>query len=141
MTQQTQRGLLLDTCALLWLFGDSPMRGAVRQAIDEAASSPVLQLSPISIWELGMLVAKSRVALSMPPEQWVDHVLDSPSVQQAAMTSQILLDSSFLPGNPPRDPADRIIISTARHLSLAIVTRDQPILDYAEQGHVAAQAC
>jgi PIN domain nuclease of toxin-antitoxin system len=54
---------------------------------------------------------------------------------------EILADSCALPGKPPNDPADRIIIATARESDMTIVTRDRLILDYARAGHVRAMAC
>lgn len=57
------------------------------------------------------------------------------------MPPSILLGSSFLPGKPPNDPADRIIAATARDLDATLLTRDRMLLDYAEQGHIRAIAC
>ena len=59
----------------------------------------------------------------------------------ADLTPAIFIDSSFLPGQPPRDPADRIIIATARENDLTILTRDRLILEYAKAGNVRALAC
>ena len=141
MTQTVPKGILLDTCATLWLLEGSPLAVEAREAIADAERKSAVYLSPISVWEIGMLVAKHRIALAIPPERWIDSALNRPGVQLADMPPQVLLDSSFLPGSPPGDPADRIIIATARHLRLSVITRDQPILDYAKLGHVAAQAC
>ena len=57
------------------------------------------------------------------------------------MPPDILIGSSFLPGKPPRDPADRILAVTAREYGYQLVTRDRPLLDYADQGHIRALAC
>ena len=57
------------------------------------------------------------------------------------MTPDRLVNSSNLPGDLHRDPADRIIIATARELGMTILTRDRMILDYAARGHVSAMAC
>jgi PIN domain nuclease of toxin-antitoxin system len=59
----------------------------------------------------------------------------------AELSPQILIASSFLPGDPPTDPADRIFAATAREYGYTLVTRDRPLLDYAEQGHLKALAC
>ncbi len=64
-----------------------------------------------------------------------------PGVTLEGLTPDILIDSSLLPGEPHGDPADRIIIATARALDLTVVTRDRHILNYAERGHVRALAC
>ena len=58
-----------------------------------------------------------------------------------SLTPAILIDSSFLPGDFHNDPADRIIVATARALDFVVVTRDRAILDYAKQGYVRALAC
>jgi len=57
------------------------------------------------------------------------------------MSPDLLIASSFLPGEPPRDPADRIMLATARDLGAALVTRDRALLDYGGQGHVKIVAC
>jgi PIN domain nuclease of toxin-antitoxin system len=54
---------------------------------------------------------------------------------------ETLIESSFLPGEPPRDPADRIVLATARAHALPVMTRDRAILAYAEAGHVGAIPC
>lgn len=133
--------LLLDTCAVIWLFNRSPLDPAARAAIADAASAGRLFVSPFSGWEIGMLVRKGRIALTMPPALWFAKVVDHPSITLASLHHDILIESSFLPADPPGDPADRIIVATARHAGLAVVTRDRPILDYAARGHVAALAC
>jgi len=118
------------------------MSDAAVSAIGESldAGTPVL-VSPITAWERGILVAKGRIASPMTPKRWFDLLLSQPGVELAEMSIDILIDSSFLPGAPQGDPADRIIIATARSHDLTIVTRDRAILDYATQGHVRALAC
>jgi PIN domain nuclease of toxin-antitoxin system len=59
----------------------------------------------------------------------------------ADISVKILIASSFLPGTPPRDPADRIIAATAREHGYQLVTRDGLLLDYAAEGHIQALAC
>jgi PIN domain nuclease of toxin-antitoxin system len=49
--------------------------------------------------------------------------------------------SSFLPGKPPRDPADRILLATARDLGATLVTRDRALLQYGAEGQVSTIAC
>jgi PIN domain nuclease of toxin-antitoxin system len=101
---------------------------------------PVL-ISPISAWELGMLIAKRRYLSSLSPWGWFERVLAAPGVKLADMTSGVLIAASFLPGQPPNDPADRIIAATAREFGCVVVTGDRPLLRYAEQGHLRAMAC
>lgn len=133
--------LLLDTCAVIWLFNRSPLNAGARTAISEAATAGRLYVSPFSGWEIGMLVRKRKIALTMPPRVWFSKVVDHPAITLAGLHHDILIESSFLPADPPGDPADRIVVATARQSGLTIITRDGPILDYAALGHVSALAC
>jgi PIN domain nuclease of toxin-antitoxin system len=133
--------LLLDTCAVIWLFNGAPISHEAREAISQAAKDNDLYVSPFSAWEIGMLTRKGRIALTMSPALWFSKVAGHPSVTLAPLSPDLLVESSFLPGEPPGDPADRIVISTARQLGCMIVTRDRPILDYSSRGHVGALAC
>jgi PIN domain nuclease of toxin-antitoxin system len=98
-------------------------------------------VSPLAAWEIGTLVAKQRVHLTLSPELWFEDLLAQPGVRLAPLTPSILLASTALPGNPPPDLADRIIAATARALDLVVITRDRQMLDYAQQGHLRAIAC
>lgn len=134
-------GILLDTCAVLWVFGGDDVLPDARRAIEEAAQENRLFISPISAWEIGMLVAKGRIALSIPVREWIEQVFAHASVMDAGLTVSVLTASSFLPGRIHGDPADRIIVATARARGLSVATRDRLILDYARQGHVKAVSC
>lgn len=134
--------LLLDTCAAIWMVDGAPIAEAVVEAMNVSATRniPVL-ISPISAWERAMLVAKGRLRSPVPPKLWFERILTGGGLQLAPMSPDILADASFLPEPLHRDPADRIIIATARALDLTIVTRDERILGYAALGHVRALAC
>jgi PIN domain nuclease of toxin-antitoxin system len=98
-------------------------------------------VSAISAWEVGLLVARNRIGLSARPERWFRKVLAIPGVKLAELTPDILIESSFLPGDPPRDPADRIILATARDIGATLITRDRALLKYGEDGLVSAIPC
>lgn len=134
--------LLLDTCAMIWLAAGRPVAAPAAEALTEAhrESAPVL-VSPISAWEVGMLVSRGRLALSIPPRRWIKRLLSLGGLRLADLSVDVLLDSSFLPGQPPRDPADRIVIATARDTAARILTRDRAILAYAAAGHASALPC
>jgi PIN domain nuclease of toxin-antitoxin system len=134
--------LLLDTCALIWLAEEAPIAKAARDAVaDAVADDRPIYISPISSWEIGLLISSGRLRLPLPPDAWFERVLAAPGVQLVEMPLRVLIASSFLPGIPPRDPVDRIIAATARNGDYRIMTRDRQLLDYAEQGHVKALAC
>jgi PIN domain nuclease of toxin-antitoxin system len=134
--------LLLDTCAIIWIASNEPIRPEAKSAIDAAVSGDhKVRVSPISAWELGLLSAKGRMPTAMPPSTMFRDVAMAEGVAVEALSPDVLIASSFLPGALHRDPADRILIATARAQGLTIVTRDRVILDYAEQGHVRAMVC
>jgi PIN domain nuclease of toxin-antitoxin system len=134
--------LLLDTCAAIWISNDEPISSQALDAMREAhEADDSIYVSPITAWELGLLVSRGRMSLLMPPDRWFFRLLQAPGLRLADMPPELLIASSFLPGTPPRDPADRILAATAREYGYALVTRDRPLLDYAEQGHIQALAC
>lgn len=134
--------LLLDTCAAIWLVEDEPMAPAALAELDRAAAENVaVFVSPMTAWEIGQLNARGHLTMSMSPRAWFEALLATPGAVLADLSPNILMSSSFLPGTPPRDPADRIIAATAREKGLKLITRDKLLLKYAEQGHIEAMAC
>lgn len=134
--------LLLDTCAVIWTSAGAALADEAIQALDQAEDDgiPVL-VSPITAWEIGLLVARGCLAFPIEPRAWFDRLMEAPNIKLADLPPSVLIASSFLPGTPPRDPADQIIIATAREQNLTIVTRDRHMLHYASAGHVHALAC
>jgi PIN domain nuclease of toxin-antitoxin system len=134
--------LLLDTCALIWIAEDEPIGSEAADVLGSAnQAGAVTYISPISAWEVGLLVARARLKLLITPQRWFQRVLDTPTVRLADMSPDLLIASSFLPGKPPRDPADRIVIATAREYGCTLITRDEALLAYGEQGHVGVVRC
>lgn len=129
--------ILLDTCAALWLANRSPLTD---RALDALRASRGIFVSPVTAWEIGQLAARRRLSLSMDTVIWWEALLAA-GIQLAPADAAILIASSSLPGAQLRDPADRIIVATARTRGYRIMTRDRPILNYAASGHVQAIAC
>ena len=129
--------LLLDTCAVLWLAQGADMTPASRTAIADRA----LNVSPISAWEIANLVCKGRIAATQPVASWFNQTVGKMAASLPPLSIEILTGSCSLPGSPPDDPADRIIIATARQSDMTVVTRDRKILDYSRAGHVRTLVC
>jgi len=135
--------LVLDTCAMIWLFERQPMKQESRDAIQDAARVDGVLVSPVSAWEIGMLASRAsmRARFDPSPRIWLDDVLRLPGVRVTALTPHVAIESAFLPGTIHSDPADRLLIATARDLGMPLVTRDARILAYARLGHVDAIPC
>ena len=135
------RPILLDTCAAIWLSNSSALTDEAENALQEAQRvGTQILLSPITAWEVGMLVSKGRLLLTLPPLKWFEAMLES-GVDLAELSPEVLVSSSSLPGLPLRDPADRIIAATARLEGYTLMTRDKPLLAFADAGHATAIAC
>ena len=134
--------LLLDTHTAIWLTENQPIASTAVEAIDAVyQSGGMLLVSPITAWEVGLLVSRNRLSLVAKPERWFQRLLAIPGVRLADLSPDILIASSFLPGEPPRDPADRILLATARESGATLVTRDRLLLKYGEDGQVSTVAC
>jgi len=134
--------LLLDTCAALWISENVRIAPNAVAAMHEAyrQSLPTF-VSPITAWEVGQLVSRHRLHLITSPQRWFARLLEVRGVQLIGLSPDILIASSFLPGRPPRDPADRILAATARDLCATLITRDRALLDYGAAGHISVLAC
>jgi len=120
--------IVLDTATWLWRASDPKrLTTSARRAIDEAERALVCA---ISVWEVAMLVAKRRIRLDRPVEQWVDIALALPGIQLAPLEPAIAVRSTKLPGEFHPDPADRIIVATALENGVPIITPDGRIRSY-----------
>jgi PIN domain nuclease of toxin-antitoxin system len=138
----TELPLLLDTCAAIWITEEQALATEALTAIERShRSGQFIYVSPITAWEIGLLVSRGKLTSPMSAQRWFERLLAAPGVRLAEMAHDILIASSFLPGAPPRDPADRILAATAREQGYRLLTRDSPLLTYARQGHLQALAC
>jgi len=129
--------LLLDTHCWIWMqFGwINRFSAQGRVAVEQAARRGVLQVSVISVWELGMLEAKGRLELQMSCSEWVREALATPGLSLAPLSPEIALESSRLPGQFHGDPADRILVATARTSGGRLITKDRKLLEYGRGRH------
>lgn len=131
--QLKQYKLLLDTHIWIWtMMGSEKINPHFRASLEQNAKNENIFISAISIWELGMLVARKRVELEMDCLDWVEQVLENSYLNLIPLTPRIAIQSSCLPENPHGDPADRILIATAHEYHAILVTHDQKILEYGE---------
>jgi PIN domain nuclease of toxin-antitoxin system len=133
--------VLLDTHSWIWLMnGESRVqKSSVLKTIELAAKKSELYISSISLWEVGMLEAKGRIRFQQPCLVWVKKALETTGLSVLDISPETAIESSRLPQDFLVDPADRIIVATARTMDLLLVTEDQKILAYSEAGFVDAQ--
>lgn len=129
--------VLLDTHALVWLLAGNERLGVrSRKVIEEAAEEGGLYLSAISPWEIAMLVSKGRLMLAQDVGEWIQAALALPGIRLEPLSPEVAVASTRLPGALHPDPADRIIVATARRLEATLVTADGLLIEYAAAGHL-----
>ena len=122
--------IILDTHIWVWWVDDSQqLRDRQRQIIQDNVQNG-LGVSAISCWEVAKLVEYERLELACVVEEWMEQAMAYPGLQLLELTPQIAIESTKLPGSFYRDPADQIIVATARVYDIPLLTADRRILQY-----------
>ena len=132
----TVERLVLDTHSLIWYLEGLELSEAQVQTIEERRQANHLYISAISVWEVAMLINKRKAAISISINEWLQRVLAIPGLQVIDLSLTILIDSCYLPDFEHRDPADRMIVASARAIDGHLLTFDQKILAYAAHGYL-----
>ncbi len=124
--------VLLDTHTLLWWQADGERlsdlaRGHITSAVE-------VLVSPVSCWEISMLVEKGRVVLDRPTVMWVNDLFTDPRIEVAELTSAVAVEAGQL-HDFHGDPADRLIYATSRAAGVSLITKDRRLHDYAQHDH------
>ena len=124
---------LLDTHTWIWWnMNPRKLSSKVRELIEKSSRYEEILLSAISPWEFCKLLEKKRVGISCDPENWINIALDMPKLRLVPLSPVIAYRSTILPQPFHSDPADQIIVATARQENATILTRDEKILAYAD---------
>ena len=124
--------LLLDTHIWIWnVLEPDKLKKSVARAIEDQSNE--LWLSPISIWELSILVAKQRIELDDDVPSWVSRALGQTTFREAPLTNEVALEVSKIRFSH-RDPADHFIAASAKVFDLTLVTADPRLLALKRQG-------
>jgi PIN domain nuclease of toxin-antitoxin system len=125
--------LVLDTH--IWLdvaLGrERALSPRILRKLDRAAIAGSLYVAAITPWEVATLVRVGRIRVNGPVAEFITESLRETRTAVAPLEPSIAVDSVELPAWDHRDPADRMIVATARHLGAVLLTRDAAILDYA----------
>ncbi len=122
--------ILLDTHTWWWALSEPENLSVLaRQQIEQ---TPFGQrcIASISLWEFAMMAQRRRIQLTISAREWLDYALQEAQTRVLPLSAEIALDSCNLPGEFHKDPADRLIVSTARSYGISLVTKDQKIRDY-----------
>jgi PIN domain nuclease of toxin-antitoxin system len=121
--------VLLDTCAFIWAIAD--VESLSKEAVDLLGSEEtVVYFSPVSCAEIACLCQKQRLSLNEHWKTWFDRYVALNAWTAVDISLPIIQEAYALPGEFHADPADRIIVGTARFKRMAILTADRKIIDY-----------
>jgi len=130
--------LILDTHIWIWAInGDEKIqRSGFLNQIQKSVKNNNIFISAISLWEVAMLVSKGRLKLSENTLEWINNASSAPGLSIQPLTPEIAFESTILPDNFHGDPADRLIVATARVRNATLLTFDQEIIKYSKKGYV-----
>jgi PIN domain nuclease of toxin-antitoxin system len=134
--------IILDTCALITFMNGEPMRRAAIRAIGDAQRRASVLVPSVAALEIARKVALGRLRLSSGtlPRVWFARALSEPGFKEWPITAEIAIAAYELPEPFHKDPADRLIVATARLVDAPVVTVDRKILAYGQLGHVRTVA-
>ena len=123
---------LLDTHVLIWWLNDRErLSPAQREVVESAGAQSPLMVSDISLWEVAMLHGLGRIRLTLPLREWLEKAVAPPLVRRHGISPAIAAELAALPDFFHRDPADRILVATARVHGATLLTQDRRIVDAA----------
>ncbi|MCR1793170.1 MULTISPECIES: type II toxin-antitoxin system VapC family toxin [unclassified Leptospira] len=130
--------IVLDTHAWIWLMeGDPKMeKEPILRKLYRHIPHRGIYISEISGWEVGMLIVKKRIQISGTLNRWLQDAYTAPGIQPYRLTPEVIVESVNLPDSFHGDPADRIIVATARVLNAELVTKDKEIIKYGKKGNL-----
>lgn len=132
-----ERPLVLDTHVWIWTInGDPTITLSTRQKIRLALQKSRVLIPAICVWEVAMLWKRNRIQLREPLLDWVRAALEKSGFSLVPITDTIAVESALLPGKFHNDPADCLIVATARLEKAVLFTRDSRIMEYGRAGHV-----
>lgn len=132
--------VLLDTHAWIWLMEDNPHFKKFKSAIDELVPESNILVSTISLWEVAMIESKRRIRFPVSVLEWLRKAVTAPGLRVIPISPEIAVESCQLPELFHGDPADKLLIATARIFDSRLVTHDKKILTYAQKGHLEVLA-
>jgi PIN domain nuclease of toxin-antitoxin system len=130
--------IILDTHVFLWLINGNKeiIDSGFLPVINRAIKNNSIIIPAISLWEISMLVAKQRIILHENTLDWLKNATSAPGISIYPISPEVAYESTILPGNFHGDPADRMIVATARINNGTLLTFDKEIITYSQYGYV-----
>ena len=122
--------ILLDTHTWIWSHSATKLLSDNVKKLIEKTQTDQRAIASISIWEFAMMVTKGRINVKIDPKRWLNNSIDNSGLRVIELTPEIAMESCNLPGDFHKDPADRIIVATARAHNLTLLTKDRRIIEY-----------
>lgn len=122
--------ILLDTHVWWWSLNEP-------EKLSETAFNTIKEtkidqraIASISIWEFAMMATRKKIELTITPAEWLSYALEKTGIRVKEISPAVAMEACHLPGNFHKDPADRIIVATARVNNMALITKDKKIIEY-----------
>lgn len=114
---------------LYWLGRDPRLTPRQRKLLKSASEEEPLWVSDISLWEIATLAGLGRIRLHLPLRDWLEAAVAPPLVQRVSISPAVAAEVAVLPDTFHRDPADRIIVASARTIGATVLTQDRRIIE------------
>lgn len=124
--------IVLDTHVWWWILSEPDRVSEKVRKIIKNTPPGERAIASISIWEFAMMASRGRIKLSISSKKWIDYAVNKTGLRVLELNGDIAVESCNLPGEFHKDPADRIIVATARVHKAILITKDQKIIDYPE---------
>ena len=122
--------ILLDTHTWIWSHSATKLLSDDVKILIKQTQTDQRAIASISIWEFAMMVTKGRINVKIDPKRWLNNAIGKSGLQVIELTPEIAMESCNLPGDFHKDPADQIIVATARTHNLTLLTKDRKIIEY-----------
>jgi PIN domain nuclease of toxin-antitoxin system len=122
--------ILLDTHTWIWSHSATKLLSDNVKILIKQTQTDQRAIASICIWEFAMMVTKGRINLKIDPKRWLNNAIGNSGIQVIELTPEIAMESCNLPGGFHKDPADQIIVATARTHNLTLLTKDRKIIEY-----------
>ena len=122
--------ILLDTHTWIWSHSATKLLSDDVKILIKQTQTDQRAIASISIWEFAMMVTKGHINVKIDPKRWLNNAIGKSGLQVIELTPEIAMESCNLPGGFHKDPADQIIVATARTHNLTLLTKDRKIIEY-----------